>query len=172
MTLSRCRRCASARDEIAAARRSRFVARVARAAGARRRARAATRCARSARYAWPGNVRELRNVIERAVVVTPERAASASRICPRGCARRRRAASRSAPRTGGRTRSSAGRRRTWPVLPHAARPKEAPPEGGQVRGKVQQYEAKLIQDMLETAGWNRTEAARRLGIPVRTCPTA
>ncbi|WP_437905977.1 helix-turn-helix domain-containing protein [Sorangium sp. So ce327] len=30
------------------------------------------------------------------------------------------------------------------------------------------HEAKLLQDMLETAGWNRTEAARRLGIPVRT----
>ncbi len=52
--------------------------------------------------------------------------------------------------------------------PTPSAPKEAPPEGGLVRGKVQQYEAKLLQDMLETAGWNRTEAARRLGIPVRT----
>ncbi|XXU36625.1 helix-turn-helix domain-containing protein [Sorangium sp. So ce1000] len=33
---------------------------------------------------------------------------------------------------------------------------------------MQQVEVRLLQEMLETAGWNRTEAARRLGIPVRT----
>jgi transcriptional regulator with GAF, ATPase, and Fis domain len=42
------------------------------------------------------------------------------------------------------------------------------PQEGAGRGIVQQYEAKILHDTLEAAGWNRAEAARQLGLPVRT----
>ncbi|WP_437953701.1 sigma 54-interacting transcriptional regulator [Sorangium sp. So ce296] len=118
-------------------------------------------------YAWPGNVRELRNVIERAVVVArgaiiePEdlpprvRAAEPERVSDAGGA--------SAP---GRLSTSldSGLRSSAPPAPE-----EAPAAAGRpVRGKVQQYEAQLLHDTLEAAGWSRAEAARRLGMPVRT----
>jgi DNA-binding NtrC family response regulator len=118
-------------------------------------------------YEWPGNVRELRNVIERAVVVTPGALVGAEDLAPRV----RSAVRGEAERTPDPQRDPAlGRAPSDPAAlrPPPSAPEEAPLEGGQVRGKVQQYEAKLLQDMLEAAGWNRTEAARRLGIPVRT----
>jgi transcriptional regulator with GAF, ATPase, and Fis domain len=33
---------------------------------------------------------------------------------------------------------------------------------------VHQFEAKLLQETLEATGWNRAEAARKLGMAVRT----
>ncbi len=96
-------------------------------------------------YAWPGNVRELRNVIERAVVVTqgvligPEHLPS--RLRP-------------------------GARR--PAAPPGRVAAPADPEPEQGREKVQQFEARMLQEALEATGWNRAEAARRLGMAVRT----
>ncbi|WP_437962990.1 sigma 54-interacting transcriptional regulator (plasmid) [Sorangium sp. So ce119] len=122
-------------------------------------------------YAWPGNVRELRNVIERAVVVargvivdevdlpprvrSPERAPDPDRaLDPQRASATGRMSSSPDPEP----RSSA---------PPA--PEEAAAEGGApARGMVQQYEARLLHNTLEAAGWNRAEAARRLGMPVRT----
>jgi transcriptional regulator with GAF, ATPase, and Fis domain len=43
-----------------------------------------------------------------------------------------------------------------------------PAVAGPARDKVQQYESKLLRDTLESAGWNRAEAAARLAMPVRT----
>lgn len=45
---------------------------------------------------------------------------------------------------------------------------EMPGERPKVRSKVQQYEAQILRDTLSASGWNRTEAAQKLGIPVRT----
>ncbi|AGP32050.1 acetoacetate metabolism regulatory protein AtoC [Sorangium cellulosum So0157-2] len=122
-------------------------------------------------YAWPGNVRELRNVIERAVVVARGAIIEPEDLPPRVRAAERAAEPERVPNAGrasepgglstlldSRSRSSA---------PPA--PEEAPAEAGRpARGKVQQYEAKLLHDTLEAAGWSRAEAARRLGMPVRT----
>ncbi|WP_437652591.1 sigma 54-interacting transcriptional regulator [Sorangium sp. So ce1182] len=110
-------------------------------------------------YAWPGNVRELRNVIERAVVVARGAIVEAEDLPPRVRASER--------------ASDPGR---IPALSNPALHSPAPPApeetlaeaGGPVRRKVQQYEAKLLHDTLEAAGWNRIEAAQRLGVPVRT----
>jgi DNA-binding NtrC family response regulator len=115
-------------------------------------------------YSWPGNVRELRNAIERAVVVARgtlvgvEDLPVRMRASPeRPEATRPSDPGRSADRV---SEPPASRRR--PVAPADT------PEHGPVRGKVQQYEAQLLRDTLEAAGWNRAEAAKRLGIPVRT----
>jgi DNA-binding NtrC family response regulator len=39
---------------------------------------------------------------------------------------------------------------------------------GPIRGTVRDYEASKLREALEAAGWNRSEAAQKLGIPVRT----
>ncbi|KYF93010.1 Fis family transcriptional regulator [Sorangium cellulosum] len=120
-------------------------------------------------YNWPGNVRELRNAMERAVVVT-----RAALVQPEDLPAPVRAA-----RAQGEGASEPARasdpERTYPEGAVGAPPPSPPPstqpselEDTPVRGKVQQYEAKILRDTLEAAGWSRTEAAKRLGIPVRT----
>jgi len=92
------------------------------------------------RYPWPGNIRELRNAIEHAVVVARGSTIEAADL----------------PR---RTRDF-----TAGVLQA-----EAPvPSSGDLREGVQRYETQVILEALRAAKGNRTEAARRLQIPVRT----
>jgi len=96
-------------------------------------------------YSWPGNVRELRNVIERAVVVT-----QGALLGPEDLPVR--------VRTGGRSPEAGASKAAAPGAPE--------PEQG--REKVQQFEARMLQEALSTTGWNRAEAARKLGMAVRT----
>jgi len=96
-------------------------------------------------YSWPGNVRELRNVIERAVVVT-----QGALLGPEDLPAR--------VRTGGRSPEARPGKASAPEIPG--------PEQG--REKVQQFEARMLQEALDASGWNRAEAARKLGMPVRT----
>jgi two-component system, NtrC family, response regulator AtoC len=92
-------------------------------------------------YRWPGNVRELRNAIERAVVVARGDVIRGEDLPARV-------------------------RGLQPGAPHPT-PASAPPTG-EVRTRVQQYEARILAEALQAAGWNRSEAAERLGIPLRT----
>lgn len=120
-------------------------------------------------YAWPGNVRELRNVIERAVVIT-----RGALLGPEDLPARLRA---EAQRLDG---GSAAKGSPSPTPDRASAPPETPREPlvedrgempgerPKVRSKVQQYEAQILRDTLSASGWNRTEAAQKLGIPVRT----
>jgi DNA-binding NtrC family response regulator len=98
-------------------------------------------------YSWPGNVRELRNVIERAVVVTPGLLIGPEHLP---------------------ARLRPGARRSEEVPSKAVAPADTEPEPEQGREKVQQFEARMLYETLEATGWNRAEAARRLGLPVRT----
>ncbi|MGK3992717.1 sigma 54-interacting transcriptional regulator [Sorangium sp. So ce1024] len=109
-------------------------------------------------YAWPGNARELRNAIERAVVI-----AEGERITEDDLPERVRAAQ---------------------VAP--APPRDEPAQGGEeaqggedlcaemsdgadgLKARLQRYEAEVIVAALRRTGWNQTEAARALGIPLRT----
>ena len=96
-------------------------------------------------YSWPGNVRELRNVIERAVVVT-----QGALIGPEDLPAR--------VRTGGRSPEAGASKASAPRAP----------EPEQAREKVHQFEARILQEALAATGWNRAEAAKKLGMPVRT----
>ncbi|WP_437291954.1 sigma 54-interacting transcriptional regulator [Sorangium sp. So ce406] len=117
-------------------------------------------------YNWPGNVRELRNAIERAVVV-----ARGALVGPEDLPARVRAARAEGERAFDPGRASELGRASPPEIgADATLPSlgSRGVEGAPVRGKLQQYEAQILRDTLEAAGWNRNEAARRLGIPVRT----
>ncbi|WP_437901987.1 sigma 54-interacting transcriptional regulator [Sorangium sp. So ce327] len=104
-------------------------------------------------YAWPGNIRELRNVIERAVVI-----ARADEITDQDLPERIRAAA-----TAGAAPPSGGLTEPAPAL--------ASPEVGSVgelKTRLNDYEAEVILAALRAAGGNQTEAARRMGMPLRT----
>jgi DNA-binding NtrC family response regulator len=122
-------------------------------------------------YAWPGNVRELRNVIERAVVITRGALLSPEDLPARLRAEAQRldggsAAKGSPPPSPAPDRASAPPEAPRePVLEDRG---EEPGERPKVRSKVQHYEAQLLRETLVASGWNRTEAAQKLGIPVRT----
>jgi DNA-binding NtrC family response regulator len=94
------------------------------------------------RYPWPGNLRELRNTIERAVVIAASPEITVADL----------------PR---KVRELAGAGRAAEPGPEAAGTLD-------LRAGVQRYEEQAILEALRQAGGNRTEAARRLGVPVRT----
>ncbi|NWF86073.1 MAG: sigma-54-dependent Fis family transcriptional regulator [Bryobacteraceae bacterium] len=93
-------------------------------------------------YSWPGNVRELENAIERAVVLATDEIVPLS-VLPEHILHS----------TGVRTRSSAG---------------DALPPDASLFEIVAEYEAKVITDALESAGYSQTDAAARLRIPLST----
>ena len=41
-------------------------------------------------------------------------------------------------------------------------------ESGDLRARLQRYEMQIILDALRATRWNQTEAARQLGMPLRT----
>jgi two-component system, NtrC family, response regulator AtoC len=93
------------------------------------------------RYAWPGNVRELRNVIERAVLIAQDEVITVDDLSER-------------------------LRPPKPVDPIASLPAET--GEADLKLKLRQYEAQLIIDALSAHDWNQTEAAKALGMPLRT----
>ena len=92
------------------------------------------------RYPWPGNVRELKSVIERAAILTTTDA-----LVPGDLPARLRTDVASA---------SAFSTVETEHLPF--------------KDRVQSFEVALIQAALEATGGNKTEAAKRLDIPIRT----
>jgi DNA-binding NtrC family response regulator len=92
-------------------------------------------------YGWPGNVRELRNVIERAAVL-----AEGTAITPDDLTDRVRGGSRGAGEA------------------------EAGPDAQPVdyREHLRRYETDLILGALQKHNGNQTEAAKALGLPLRT----
>jgi len=101
-------------------------------------------------YRWPGNVRELRNVIDRAVVIT-----RGDRITLEDLPERVRAA---APATSDAPPPTTSLPPDDPLLDYKER----------VRQRMQAYETDLILEALERHQGNQTEAAKALGMPVRT----
>ncbi|MGK4002081.1 sigma 54-interacting transcriptional regulator [Sorangium sp. So ce1036] len=105
-------------------------------------------------YAWPGNVRELRNVIERAVVM-----ARGALIDEEDLPAWVRGVEEEAPAV------------VVAERPAPARQGDTPVEGDNpagIRRKVDEYEARILQEALDAAGWSRRAAAELLGMPVRT----
>jgi DNA-binding NtrC family response regulator len=103
-------------------------------------------------YYWPGNVRELHNAIKRGAAVARDRRLAAGDLP-------------SSIRGGGRTaatqNSSPG-----PQLGKACSLQET---SWDLRARMKEYEATLIRAALEKARGNKTECARLLQIPYRTC---
>ncbi|MEO5728930.1 MAG: helix-turn-helix domain-containing protein, partial [Byssovorax sp.] len=109
-------------------------------------------------YAWPGNVRELRNTIERAAILSPGPV-----IREEDLPARVRAATSASPPSA-----------PFPPPPPSSVGATLPPPVGDtavfadMRAQMAEYETKRIQETLEATGWNQSEAARRLGMPIRT----
>jgi DNA-binding NtrC family response regulator len=102
------------------------------------------------RYDWPGNVRELRNVIERAVVLAP---AEEIRLedCPGVLAG-----------SGSYTRPA----QADPVA--AATPSGAGPVTEPAGDTLEDVERAHVRRVLEECAGNKTEAAKRLGVSLRS----
>jgi DNA-binding NtrC family response regulator len=94
-------------------------------------------------YAWPGNVRELRNAIERAVV-----------LAEGGTIR--------LPDLTDRIRSTGG------IDGPTADPDVLESSPGEYKDHVRKFEADLILRALKKHNGNQTEAAKYLGLPLRT----
>ncbi len=89
-------------------------------------------------YSWPGNVRELENVVERAVVLSSDRDLAPDLLSD----------------------NIAGRASGFASLEH--RPDASLFE------IVEDWERRIIIDMLEKCNWNQTEAAERFRVPLST----
>jgi DNA-binding NtrC family response regulator len=101
------------------------------------------------RHSWPGNVRELRNAMERAVVIAQERVITVDDLPER-------------------VRALAPQR-VASASPAVSVPAPDPAGGtADMRTELQRHEAELIVRALEQTGGNRQEAARLLGLPLRT----
>jgi two-component system, NtrC family, response regulator AtoC len=111
------------------------------------------------RYAWPGNVRELRNTIERASVL-----ASGDVIRPEHLPTKMVAAASIPP-----PRATAATVTELPPPPGVGSLASAMATSADaLRARLQEVEAATLREALEAAGWNQSEAARRLGMPIRT----
>jgi transcriptional regulator with GAF, ATPase, and Fis domain len=105
-------------------------------------------------YAWPGNARELRNAIDSAVILADGKWIADGDLPER--VRGARAVELSVDRD---------------AASESEREESAPGSGGgadSFRTRLQRYEAELIVHALRDARWNQTEAARTLGMPLRT----
>jgi DNA-binding NtrC family response regulator len=108
-------------------------------------------------YAWPGNVRELENVVERAVVLSTQELMDAD-LLPESV----------------RTQEVIGGVRLqlsefMPPLPGEAGARTgADSSSPSLFQVVEEFERRVITDMLERTGWNQTEAAERFQIPLST----
>ncbi|MEM7246803.1 MAG: sigma 54-interacting transcriptional regulator [Acidobacteriota bacterium] len=94
------------------------------------------------RHRWPGNVRELENVVEAAVVLTPEGTSIGTDVLPEELLAS--AESNTSSTTGASATS------------------------GSLKDRVDAAEREAIESALRAAGGNRTQAARALDVAVRT----
>ena len=91
-------------------------------------------------YDWPGNVRELENIIERAVVLS-----SSGKLSPDVI---------SLDMTS--------------VSPRGKSNGVSPMDGQSLFEILENFERKMIMEMLENVNWSQTEAADRFGLPLST----
>ncbi len=117
-------------------------------------------------YDWPGNVRELENVVERAVVLSPQEILDVN-VLPESV----------------RSRELAGgvRLELASLLPHpgnsrgeVSRAGDGAANGAALKGKsslfqiMDEIERRVICEMLERTDWNQTAAAENFQIPLST----
>jgi DNA-binding NtrC family response regulator/pSer/pThr/pTyr-binding forkhead associated (FHA) protein len=100
-------------------------------------------------YPWPGNVRELRNAVERAVVIAYDETITVDEL----------------PEP---VRELAAPGEPAVAIPTPQTSGDAPLVAVNLKEKLGQVEADLIIAALSGARWNREEAARALGVSLRT----
>ena len=119
--------------------------------------------ARLRAYAWPGNVRELRNAIERAVVVAPSPVIEIEDLPDRVLRASAPAAATVAPTLSDDDPFAI----TSQIVVGPAGPVTIDGQGD-LRSHLHEQERRLLLSTYAATGYNRTETARRLGLPVRT----
>ena len=102
------------------------------------------------RYSWPGNIRQLENTIERAVILTQNSTLSVEDFPDELFA------SSAAPNAPGDD--------VIPAAASGAPPMTASEEGAALKDALKLPERELILKVLHEVRWNRSEAAKRLGI--------
>jgi DNA-binding NtrC family response regulator len=102
-------------------------------------------------YSWPGNVRELRNTIERAVVIGEHNIITVEDLAER--IRTKDPVTPPNPSPGNK-RASAGNMMSDDEI--------------NLKSELRQYETELILSALNIVDWDRGEAAKKLGLPIRT----
>jgi two-component system response regulator AtoC len=109
-------------------------------------------------YSWPGNVRQLKNAIDCAVAMTSTDTIQVWDLPPWIQSPREGVKQSNDPPPGG---GDSANEETPITLP--------PPESlTEFRERVQQYEKRLLVQVLRATSWNRSAAAQRLGMPLRT----
>jgi DNA-binding NtrC family response regulator len=118
---------------------------------------------------WAGNVRELRNVIERAVVIAHDNVITADDL-PELVRRKHeeREAQRADPDASVAGVAAADAERPASSVSGLSLLEEGREFHALVQEKVEEFERALLREALEACGWNQSEAARRLRLPLRT----
>lgn len=119
--------------------------------------------ARLTAFDWPGNVRELENVVERAVILSPDSVVSADCVMAMPSRAPSRAPERAPERTPERSIAPTERRLSSVPKPSAPAPESQGPMID-LRAKVDAYENSLIANALARHGNNKTKAAQALGL--------
>ena len=108
-------------------------------------------------YDFPGNVRELENILERALTLCENDEIHAADLRLNGAA-----AETAAPPS-----ATVGSPPAAPAPPGAANPTAPPAGGAELQAYLDDVERQRIIEALERTRWNKTQAAKLLGISFR-----
>jgi DNA-binding NtrC family response regulator len=123
------------------------------------------------RYAWPGNVRELKNAMERASALAEGPSITLAELPPRllRAVQVEPPDERASARPDEPSRGSPDARAGVQLEPARPSAPAAPLASGfDLRSHLAKIERELLVQALAEAGGNQADAARRLGLPVRT----
>jgi DNA-binding NtrC family response regulator len=110
-------------------------------------------------HPWPGNVRELRNLMERLAIMHPDDLISAAALR----ATLQPAAGGVPPEGRRQEQAQGGPERQ--ASPAGAEPEQQPGAGpGPLKGRLEEAERAILEEVLQRWGWNVTRAAEELGI--------